>query len=112
MCKFLLGIYIDNKLTWPGIITWGSIGNSSLINKAIRFQDKFIETITNYSNATELNYIRIIIYKINDIMQLQSCKFMYKINNHLLPIELGTFFSTYDTPMSSNFRRNNGIPRV
>ena len=63
--------------------------NSSLINKASKLQDKFIKTTQNYTNATQLNklYKDNNILKINDIIQLESCKCMYKLKKNLLPIE-------------------------
>ena len=91
--KVLYYAQIYSHLSY-GIILWGNmVSNTQLLNLQ-KLQNKAIKIVDTQEGSPEKIYIKHEILKINEIIKVENCKLMYKLEHNILPGKLPTLFNT------------------
>jgi hypothetical protein len=110
--KLLYYAHIHSHLSYGNII-WAPMITNVLKNKMSKLQDKIIATFDRNITRIKLNkqYKKLNILKMEDIIEYESNKFMYKFKSKALPNTVIELFENTAVQKIHDLR-NAGIPRV
>ena len=80
--KLVYFAHIQSHITYC-LTVWGNLVSSYLVKKIEKIQEKCMSLIKKNSSLSELGILRL-----SDLIQLENCKFGYKLVNNLLPPEV------------------------
>ena len=70
-----------------GLALWGNMSSTTLLNKLQKAQNKCINIITG-KRVSQHWYKKLSILRIRELLELDNCKFGYKLLHHELPIRI------------------------
>ena len=77
---------IQSHLTY-GLSIWGNMSSSTALYKLQKLQNNCLALITGRKASTKL-YQTLKILRVNELLELENCKFGYKVINNSLPIRI------------------------
>ena len=90
-----------------GIHLWGNMLSCKQRNELFKKQKEIIRIISNarFNAHTDPLFAKLNVLKLDQIIELETCKFSYKLVNDLLPVNIVSQFHNDPTPHNYNLRK-------